>query len=264
MIRKLLIIIGLFILIASCSKHSKLLKSVDNEAKFEAAVDYFEKADYYRALQLFEQLMGAFRGTAKAEQLYFYYAYCYYYQEEYLMASYYFKRYAKSFPGGERSEECFFMSAYCQYLLSPKYSLDQTNTYEAIKEFQLFIDIYNDSDRIETCNQLIDELRAKLEKKDFEIAKLYLKTEHYRAAITAFNNVIKDYPDTRNKEEILYYILKSYFYYAEKSIKEKQLERYQSAIEAYNDLKYLFPESEFIEDATDMHGDAMEEITLIQ
>ena len=262
--KKLLIIIGIFILLASCSKHKKLLKSTDNEVKFEAAVDYFEKADYYRALQLFEQMMGSFRGTAKAEKLYFYYAYCYYYQEDYLLASYYFKRYSKSFPGGPRAEECFFMSAYCQYLMSPRYSLDQTNTYEAIKELQLFIDIFEDSDRIETCNQLIDELRAKLEKKDFEIAKLYLKTEYFRAAITAFNNVIRDYPDTKNKEEILFYIIKSYFYYAEKSIKDKQLERYQSAIEAYNDLKYLFPESVFMEDATEMHENAQEEVSVFQ
>jgi outer membrane protein assembly factor BamD len=264
MIRNLLIVLGIIVILASCGKHSKLLKGTDNDVKFEAAVDYFEQADYYRALQLFEQLMGAYRGTSKAEQLYFYYAYCYYYQEEYLLASYYFKRYAKSFPGGPRAEECLFMSAYCQYLLSPKYSLDQTSTHEAIKELQLFIDIYPDSERIETCNQLIDELRAKLEKKDFEIAKLYLKTEYYRAAITAFNNVIKDYPDTRNKEEILFYILKAYFNYAEKSIKDKQLERYQSAVEAYNDLKYLFPESDFLDDATDMHEDALEVISIYQ
>ncbi len=183
-----ILIIG-FLVLASCSKHQKILKSNDNEVKYEAAVDYYENGDYYRALQLFESLMGVYRGSSKAEQMYYYYAYCYYHQEEYLLASYYFKRYAQSFPKAQRAEECMFMSAYCQYLLSPRYSLDQTNTYEAIKELQLFLDLFPGSDRRETCHQLIDELRAKLEKKDFEIAKQYLKTEHYQAAIKALNNL---------------------------------------------------------------------------
>ncbi|MBU2650635.1 MAG: outer membrane protein assembly factor BamD [Bacteroidetes bacterium] len=258
--RYIFLVLIVILIFTSCSKHQKIMKSSDNELKYEAAIDYYERGDYYRALQLFESLMGIYRGTAKAEQMYYYYAYCYYNQDEYLLASYYFKRYAQSYPNAERAEECMFMSAYCQYLLSPKFSLDQTATYEAIKELQLFIDLFPASSRKETSNQLIDELRAKLEKKDFEIAKQYLKTEHYQAAITAFLNLTKDYPDTENREDILYYILKSYYYYAEKSIEDKQLERYQAAIEAYNDLIYLYPETRYGKDADGMHQDARKKI----
>ncbi|MFO8128560.1 MAG: outer membrane protein assembly factor BamD [Bacteroidales bacterium] len=252
-----LVLIGA-LFVSGCSQHQKLMKSTDNEVKYEAAVDYFEDGDYYRALQLFEQLIGVFRGTSKAEKLYYYYSYCYYYQEEYLLASYYFKRYAKSFPNGPNAEESFFMSAYCQYMLSPRYSLDQTNTHEAIKELQLFINFYPESERVETCNQLIDELRAKLEKKDFEIARQYLKTEHYKAAITAFNNLLRDYPDTDNKEDILFFILKSYHKYAENSIEKMKGERYEATVEAFNDFIYSYPESDYAREASVMQNDALE------
>lgn len=253
--------LSLLFLTISCSKYQKLLKNSDHEQKYEVAINYFEQKDYFRALSLFEQVIAAYRGTSKVEEIYYYYAYCYYYQKDYLVASYYFKRYAKNFPNNPRAEECLFISAYCYYLDSPKYSLDQTNTYEAIKELQLFINFFPDSERIETCNKLIDELRGKLEKKDFEIAKLYLKTGHYKAAITAFNNILRDYPDTPNKEDILYYIIKSYFNYAIYSVKDKQEERYQAAIEAYNDFIYLFPESEFTRDASNMHNNAWKQIS---
>jgi outer membrane protein assembly factor BamD len=194
------------------------------------------------------------------EEIYYYYAYCYYHQQDYIVASYYFKRYAKSFPTGERAEECMFMSAYSYYLDSPRYSLDQTNTHEAIKELQLFIDLFPTSDRIDNCNDLIDELRGKLEKKDFEIAKLYLRTGYYKAAIKAFNNILKEYPDTENKEEVLFYIVKSYYNYALNSIEAKQEERYQAAIEAYNDFIYLYPESEFSKEADNLNKSAYKQI----
>ncbi len=263
MFRKLayiLIIPALIIIASSCSNYSKMMKSNDYDLMYEAALDYYDQKDYYHAMNLFEQVVAAYRGTDKVEEIYYYYAYCYYHQEDYIVASYYFKRYAKSFPTNERAEECMFMSAYCYYLDSPRYSLDQTNTFEAIKEMQLFIDLFPFSARIETCNDLIDELRGKLEKKDFEIAKLYLKTGYYRAAIKAFNNVLKEYPDTQNKEEVLFFIVKAYYNYADNSIAEKQQERYQSAIEAYNDFIYLYPESEFGKEANNLNKNAYKQI----
>lgn len=254
------LIIITFLVLGACSKYQKLLKSTENEKKYEMAIMYFEKSDYYRAMQLFEQLNMIYRGTSKAEQLNYYMAYCYYNQDEYIMASYYFKRYAKSFPNTDRAQECLYMSAYCQYLMSPIYSLDQTSTYEAIKELQLFINMYPQSERVEKANNLIDDLRAKLEKKAFEIAELYYKMEDYQAAITSFENVLKDFPDTEYKEIILFYTMKSYYDYAIKSIEEKKEERFTRAVELYQTLIYSFPETEYMKNAKSLYENSLNEL----
>ena len=146
----------LVLVLVSCGKHQKLVKSTDNEAKYAAAVDYYEKKDYYRALQLFQQLINFYQGTEKAEKMQFYYAYCYYYQKDYVLASYYFKRFVTNYPRSAFAEESMFMNAYCYYLDSPVSSLDQTNTYTAIKELQLFINLYSSSPRVAEANDLID------------------------------------------------------------------------------------------------------------
>ncbi|MCF8228020.1 MAG: outer membrane protein assembly factor BamD [Bacteroidales bacterium] len=255
-----IILLSTLFLLTSCSKFQKLLKSTDTEMKYEKAIEYYEEGDYYRAMQLFEQLNMIYRGTDKAERLNYYMAYCYYYQEEYIMSAYYFKRYAKSFPNTDRAEECLFMSAYSQYLQSPKYSLDQGSTYEALTELQLFINRYPDSDRVERANELIDDLREKLQKKAFEIAELYFKMEDYQAAITSFENLLKDYPDTDYKEEIYYYILQAYFSYAEFSIEEKKKDRYSKAVEMYEELIYTFPETEFEKNASSVYENSLEEL----
>lgn len=245
---------------ASCSKYSKVLKKGDNDLKYELAVDLYEKGDYYRAIQLFDQLIAVYRGTERLEDINYYYAQCYYQQGDYLLASYYFKRFAQNYPSNPKAEECMYLNAYCYYLDSPKFSLDQTNTYEAIKEMQLFINLYPESDSIESCNTIIDELRWKLEKKATEIGIQYYKTRHYKAAITALENVMEDYPDTENREQILYFIMKSYYFYAHNSVDEKQVERYQQAIEIYNDIMYLFPDTKYQRELNTMHKNAREKL----
>lgn len=241
------------LLLVSCGKHQKLLKSTDNEAKYAAAISYYEKNDYYRALQLFQQLINYYQGTDKAEKMQFYYAYCYYHQRDYVLASYYFKRFTTNYPRSAMAEEAMFMNAYCYYLDSPPSNLDQTNTYTAIKELQLFINLYSSSTRLEEANQLIDQLRAKLQKKDFDIANLYLKMRLYESAITSYNNILKEYPDTQYKEIILFSIFKSNYYFAQNSILSRQKERYESAVDSYNELVFQYPETKYLKEASAMN-----------
>ncbi|MBL7139030.1 MAG: outer membrane protein assembly factor BamD [Bacteroidales bacterium] len=243
----------------SC-KHSKLLKNPDLDTKYHAAIAYYNEKDYSRALQLFDQMMGAIRATDKAEDLYYYYSYCYYHQKDYTLASYYFKRYYTSFRNSNRSEECLFMSAYCNFLNSPAYSLDQTSTTDAIKELQLFMNIYPKSKRVPECNDLIDKLRAKLEMKDYKIAKLYYRMGDYAAAITTFYNILKEFPETVHREEILFLVIKSYSKYARLSVKEKQYERHTNTTVAFQDFYKDYPASKFAGEAKELSEKSREHL----
>jgi outer membrane protein assembly factor BamD len=152
------------------------------------------------------------------------------------------------------------MNAYCYFLDSPISSLDQTNTYTAVKELQLFINLYPSSTRVEEANKLIDQLRAKLQRKDLDIANLYLKMKLYEAAIASYKNILKDYPDTEYKEEILFSILKSYYNYANYSIAVKQAERYQSALDSFNELVFQFPETQYLKAANNINLDVIDHV----
>ena len=150
-----LVIGSLSIVFFSCSNYQKIQKSQDFSYKYEKALEYYEREDYYRAMNLFDQVIPFYRGSAEAEDIAYKYAYGYYNQKQYIMASYYFDRFAKTYPRSERAEECMFMTAYCKYLDSPKFKLDQTSTVEAISALQLFLNAYPASDRVDQCNALI-------------------------------------------------------------------------------------------------------------
>jgi len=258
--RFLILYLAVLVIVTGCSRQHKLLKSTDNELKYESAIAYFNKKDYYRALQLFDQLSAIYRGTTRGERINYYQAYCYYEQSDYVLAGYYFQRFAKNYPNSKDAEEAFYMSALCKYKLSPRYSLDQTNTYEAITEFQTFLNRYPNTARKNECNKYIDVLRAKLAKKDFEIAKLYFKMDEFEAAVVCFKNIIKDYPNSTYVEEASYYIVRSYYRFAMNSVQDKKMERFQKAFDSYNDFISYFADSQYRKEIDKMNASTLENI----
>ena len=57
--------------------------------------------------------------------------------------------------------------------------------------------------------------------------------EDYKAARVAFRNTLKDNADNIYREDILYYIAKSSYKYAQLSVASKQKERYMTFIDDY-------------------------------
>ncbi len=247
-------------MLASCSNYQKILKGNDMNRKFEEAEKYFKKEDYFRSLQLLEELMVVYRGTERGEKVFYYYAYCNYYTGDYVMASYHFNNFLMTYPNSSYSEEVQYMYAYCSYLESPVSSLDQTSSVEAIEKFQLFINRYPQSPRVAEANNLIDELRMKLETKAFNNARLYYRTENYKAAVSALQNVLIDYPATVYKEEILFLTFKSAYLYAEGSIEGKQLQRMKDAKEHYLKLIDSYPESQYVKEAERIYNNLLDDI----
>lgn len=254
------LLISTAILFTSCSKYQQVLKGTDMNKKFEYAEKYYQKEEYFRALQLLEELMVAFRGTEKGEKVYYYYAYSNYHIGDYVMASYYFNNFLTTYPNSKFSEEVQYMYAYCYYLESPVSSLDQANSIDAIEKFQLFVNRYPSSPKVADANNMIDELRLKLEAKAFNNAKLYYKTENYKAAVTALQNVLIDFPATIYKEEVLYLVFRSSYLYATNSVQSKMVARLKEAKENYLRLVDAFPQSEFLKDAEKSYSEINQEL----
>lgn len=256
------LLIILLIAVAGCkSKFEKLKASNDNAKKYQAAIAYYNKKDYNKALELFETLVQRYRGQAQAEDLYYYYAYCNYRLKDYTSASYHFKQFSDTYPSSQRAEECNFMSAYCYYLDSPIYSLDQENTNKAIDKLQLFINLYPKSDRVAEASKLIQNLRDKLERKAYENAKLYLTIGDYQAAVIDFGNVLRDYPDTKYAEEMEYLTIKAQYQYAEHSDEFRQEERFGQTVTFEQQFADKYPNSKYLADAVSLKKDSEQGIT---
>jgi outer membrane protein assembly factor BamD len=257
----ILILVGLGVFLGSCSRFRKIQKSVDWRVKYEAALDYYESGDYYRAVVLLEEIMPFARTEKEGEKALFYYAYCYYnYKNQYLLASHYFKNFYQTYNRSEFAQEAYYMHAYCLYLDSPLYNLDQTSTNEAISTMQNFLNRYPDSEYSEKATAIIDELQIKLEKKAYENSRQYYRLSKFKSAVIAFENFENGYPDSEYIEEVRFLKIDAQYNLAKLSIYTKQKERFLKAIEYYEEFVERYPESSFLKTAQNIYGDSQSEL----
>lgn len=250
-----------FLLVTACKSNFEQIRlSGDPKQIYEAANTYYNKGDFQKAQTLYELIIGAFRGQPEAEEIYFKYAQTYYELEQFILASYYFKNFSNTFTISDKREEADFMSAFCNFKLSPSFRLDQTYTKQAIDGFQLFVNTYPNSQRVVQCNQLIDELRGKLEKKGFEQGKLYYNLRQYQAAMHSLDNLLKDFPDTDNAEEIRFLILKSAFQLAENSVIVKQDERYAEVLEKSDEFLARYRDGKHAKEAANIRETSLKNL----
>lgn len=250
--KKIIALLSLIVLLVSCSPYQKALKSEDLGFKYEVATSMYEKGKWDKAIRLFEQIAPSYQGKPQAEKLFYMYSKSFFNGKQYYSAGYQFDKFVSSYPRSEKAEEAAFLSAKSYSMLSPRYSLDQVDTYKAIDKFQAFINNYPNSEYMRESNAIAKELREKLEKKSFEVAKGYNTIMDYKAALVALDNFILDYPGTPYKEEALYYKLDSAYYLAVNSIPSKMEERLISAKTAYNALLKFKADTKFKEKADDM------------
>ncbi len=241
----LLLVAFVLLFAAGCGDYNKILKSTDYEFKYKKALEYYEAGEFARSGSLFQELINIFRATSRGDQVYYYYAKSMMGQKDYLMAAQYFRTLIKEYPTSKFTEESQFMVGYCSYLLSPKVRLDQEMTHNAIDALQLYINLYPFSERVDEAHRLIDELRDKLVEKSFLSARLYYDFENFKAAVIALENALKEFPDTKYREEILYMLLKSKYLLGINSIEEKKEERLSSALDEYFSFVDEFPESRY-------------------
>ncbi|GAB4494193.1 MAG: outer membrane protein assembly factor BamD [Saprospiraceae bacterium] len=248
-----LAISSLLFWVSACkSEYERVRVSGNPELILTKAFEYYEKEEYQRAQSLFELVLSNVRGTEKAERANFNYAYTHYHMKEYLLAAFYFRNFANTFINSQFREEAAFMSAYCNYKMSPVYRLDQTNTQKAIEEFQLFVNLFPKSPRVQECNNLIDEMRSKLEEKAFSEGELYFDLRQYQSAVISFDNLLRDYPESPDAERVRYLIAKSSFALSENSVVEKKNERYNETITRCNDFLEKYPQSKYAKEIRDI------------
>ena len=246
------------LLATSCAEYNRVLKTSDYEYKYEMAKQYYAEGMYNRASTLLNDLLTTLKGTEQGEESLFLAGMCNLNSHAYDAASTIFKKYYTTYPKGKYAERARFNSGYALYMSIPDVRLDQTGTYNAVTEFQNFIDNYPTSTLRPQAQDYIFKLQDKLVEKEYLAAKLYYDlgayinngvTGNYGACIVTAENAIKDYPYTTRREDFAILILRAKFAQARFSVEEKKEERYHAAIDEYYGFVTEYPESKYMPEA---------------
>jgi outer membrane protein assembly factor BamD len=247
--KKIISVLLVVLFFSSCSEYQNALKKEDVALKFEVGTKLFDAGKYTKAARLFEQLAPSYRGKPQGEKLFYMYAQSLYKTKQYYLSGYQFDSFVSGYPKSEKAEECSYLGARSYAMLSPVYSIDQTDTFKAIEKVQTFIDKYPNSQYITEANEISKKLNGKIERKVYENAYEYYRISNYKSALIAFDNFIADYPGTSYKEKALYYKLDAAYLLAMNSIYIKMQDRLVTAKTCYNNLVKFKPNTEFKSEA---------------
>lgn len=256
--RSILPLLFSFIFLVSCNEYQKVLKNEDVKAKYDMAEKYYKDGDYRRANRLFEQIAPKYVGKPQGERVMFFFADTYFKNADYYLAGYQFERFIKSYPKSDKIQEATYLGAKSFYEVSPKYTLDQTDTDKALGKLQTFINTYPESEFFADANAMAQELTTKKEKKEIEIAKQFDKLGEFNypilvSAIAALDNFITDNPGSEYREDAFYYRVKASANLAFNSTPARMQERLNEAMDAYNALRKSYPETKYDKEATDLY-----------
>ena len=245
----------LLIAFQSCNEYQKVLKNEDVKAKYDMAEKYYEEGDFKRANRLLEQIAPKYIGKPQGERVMFFLANTYFERKDYNMAGYQFERFIKSYPKSDKIAEASFLGAKSYFMLSPKYSLDQTDTDKALLKLQNFINAYSESEFFAESNVMAKELTTKKEKKAFEIMKQYNKLGEFnfdmlKSAVEASENFVSDFPGSVYREEAMLVKVDALTNMALNSFESLQEERLLNAKTAYLSFKKKYPETAFEKEAS--------------
>lgn len=252
------ILCSVMIALTSCADYNQIVKTQDYEYKYEAAKQYYAEGQYNRAAMLLSDVLSVLKGTEQGEESLYLTALCHMKAHSYEAAATTFKKYYQTYPRGIYTEYARFNCAKSLYETTPEPRLDQSATYEAVTEFQNFIENYPNSKLRSEAQSLIFDLQDKLVEKEYLSAKLYYDlgayigngvNGNYGACIVTAENAIKDYPYTNRREDFSILILRAKFALAKLSIESKKEERYHNAIDEYYGFVTEYPESKYLNEA---------------
>ncbi len=247
--------------LSSCSEYTYLYKSNNYRYKYEVAKAFYALGKYTKACTLIEDVLMQLKGTAQADESLFILGEGYLRRGDYDLAATYFKQYYVSYPHGKLAELARFKTGNALYLNAPDPRLDQSDSYTAIQELQIYIEYYPTGKYRQQAEEMIYALQEKLAEKELESAKLYYHLgtylgNNYQSCVVTAQNALRDYPYSKFREDFYIYILRAKYKVAQESVPERQAERYRDAVDEYYTFKNEFPESKYAGEAEKIFQDA--------
>jgi outer membrane protein assembly factor BamD len=149
-----------------------------------------------------------------------------------------FREFLTFYPTSLKADQAQYRLAMSHFQQMRAPERDQSETREALKEFQAFFDRFPNSPLLPEVRQKWRIARDRLSAASFRVGQHYFRTRWYPGAVDRFREVLKDDPEYGGRDGI-------YFYLAESLVRtEKKAE----AVPYFERLLAEFPQSEFAEE----------------
>ena len=160
--------------------------------------------------------------------------------EQLVLAINEFREFLSFYPLHRRSDYAQYRLGYAHFRQMRGAPRDQTETKDAIKEFELFVTRYPNSSYLAEVKERLREAKDRLGEAEFRVGRFYYQqAKFYPAAIARLSALLKDDPEYNGRDAV-------YFYLGESLLKTK---RAAEALPYYEKLVREFDKSEYLDEA---------------
>lgn len=150
-----------------------------------------------------------------------------------------FQEFLSFYPTNPRADYAQYKLGMAHFRQMRSSQRDQTETRDAIREFQAFVTRYPNSSLMPEVKAKLREARDRLSTSEMEVGRFYYRIRWYAGAIDRLNTLLKDDPEYTGRDE-------AYFYLGESYVK---LSRQAEALPLFEKLVQEFERSEHLEAA---------------
>jgi outer membrane protein assembly factor BamD len=147
-----------------------------------------------------------------------------------------FREFLTFYPTNRRADYAQFKLGIAHFRQMRAPQRDQTETREAIREFQAFVDRYPNSSLMPEASAKLREAKDRLDQSNYLIGYFYYRQRWYPGAIDRFKALLEEDKDFTGRDAV-------YFYYAESLIKSKReaeaLPKLEQLVEEFEQSQYL-------------------------
>jgi len=121
-----------------------------------------------------------------------------------------YQEFLSYFPTNKRADYAQFKIAYAHYkqMLAPQ--RDQTETREAISQFEAFLKRFPDSKLKPEAEKYYRESRDRLADSEFQVGLFYVRVKWCPGAVDRFASILKNDPQYTNRDGVYFYMAECY------------------------------------------------------
>jgi outer membrane protein assembly factor BamD len=150
-----------------------------------------------------------------------------------------FQEFLSFYPTNKRADYAQYKLGIAHFRQMRPAQRDQSETRDALKEFQTFVARYPNSELMPEVKTKLRETRDRLSESELEVGQFYYRIRWYPGALDRLNTLLKDDPDFTNRAE-------AYFFIGESLMK---LNRPKEALPFYDKIVTEFGQSERLDAA---------------
>ncbi len=163
--------------------------------------------------------------------------------ENLLLAANEFREFLTFYPTHARADyaQLQLARAYTDQMLAPE--RDQTATRDAIKEIEIFLQRFPNSQLMPDARKMERQAKDRLSEANYRVGFFYYRIKWYTGAIDRFKDVLKADPEFSNRDALYYHLAESIYMLGKQSTDNvsEALPYYERLVKEFEKSEYLGP-----------------------